>query len=184
MKTVMQIMFLLLTFWSTQLVSGQEPVSLTRDDLIPWTDRGILMSVDLTNTVFAGESVKMNGVQLAYLHKHWLATGLSYYSLPSSFSYKSHFYDVTCGGPVVHLMFRPKHLFFISVGASGGIGNINENSSQGHTFLYVNPEFRIWVNVTSFMRLSFLAAYRFSNQWTDVEISGETFGFSIVYGKF
>lgn len=42
MKPGMQIMFLFLKFWSTQFVSGQEPVSLTRDDLIPWTDREIL----------------------------------------------------------------------------------------------------------------------------------------------
>lgn len=177
-------MFLFLTFWSTQFVSGQEPVSLTRDDIIPWTDRGIFMSVDLTNTVLAGELVKMNGVQFAYVHKHWLAAGLSYYSVPSSFSYNNHFYDVTYGGPVIHLMLRPKHLFFISGGASGGIGNINEVSSKDHTFLYVSPEFRIWVNITSFMRLSFLTAYRFGGNGIDIEISGETLGFSIVYGKF
>jgi hypothetical protein len=184
MKLRKQIGFLFLALEIVCSVSGQELVSLTRDDLIPWTDRGIFMSVDLTNTVFAGESVKMNGVQLAYLYKHWLAAGLSYYSLPSSFSYNNHFYDVTCGGPVIHLMLRPKHLFFVSVGTSGGIGYLNEKS-KGHAFFYVNPEIRIWVNVASFMRLSLNTAYRFANSpVTDIDTSGRTLGFSVIYGKF
>jgi len=57
-------------------------------------------------------------------------------------------------------------------------------SLKDHTFLYVSPEFRIWVNVASFMRLSFLTVYRFGGNGIDVEISGETLGFSVVYGKF
>ena len=179
-----KLFLFLLLFFSTS-AEGQEPVSLTKDDLLPWTDKGAYLSVDFTNTTLAGESAGMNGIQIAYIHKHWLSAGLSYYSLPSPFSYNNHFYDITYGGPVVQLMLKPKHLFFVSVGASSGIGYINEDSSKSHAFLYASPEFRIWANITSFMRLSFLTAYRFpNNQGTDIEISGKTIGFSIVYGKF
>jgi len=59
MKPGMQIMLLFLALRIALFVSGQEPVSLTRDDLISGTGRGIFMSVDLINTVFAGKSANL-----------------------------------------------------------------------------------------------------------------------------
>ena len=56
--------------------------------------------------------------------------------------------------------------------------------SKDHTSLNVSPEFRIWINIASFIRLPLLTAYRFGGNGTDIEISGETLGFSVVYGKF
>jgi hypothetical protein len=104
MKTGIQIMFLSLVLGITSPVPGQELVSLTNDDLLPWTDNGFYFSIDFTNTILADQSVGMNGIQLAYIYKHWLSAGLSYYSLPSSFTYKNHFYDLHYGGPIVQLM--------------------------------------------------------------------------------
>ncbi len=40
-------------------MSEQEPVSLTRGDLISGTGRGIFMSVDLLNAVLAGKSANL-----------------------------------------------------------------------------------------------------------------------------
>ncbi|GAP69510.1 hypothetical protein BA6E_11338 [Bacteroidales bacterium 6E] len=66
MKTVMQIMFLFLALRVALFVSGQEPVSLTRDDLISGIVRGIFISIDLINAVLARKSVNLFLHQLSY----------------------------------------------------------------------------------------------------------------------
>lgn len=180
-----QILFLLLILGFTISVSGQEPVSLTNDGLVSWTDKGYYLGLIIANANIAEESVRMNGIELGYVYKHWFSTGLSFYSHPTSILYKKHYYNFILGGPIIQLMYKPQKLFFSSVGTSCGIGNVNEDTNKKSVFFFLAPELRLWFNVSSFMRLSLKTAYRFTNKsLASIETSGWIFEVSVVYGKF
>ena len=185
MKTGKQIGFLLLALGMFFPVAGQEPVSLTNDGLVSRTDKGFYLSVDFRQTALGGEPVRMNGGTLAFLHKQWFSAGGVFYATPYSFSYENRFYDFSYGGLCVQALLNPQKLIFLSAGVSGGIGYLHEVAVKDKVGPYLELESRLWMNITSFMRVSLLAAYRLSdNQVSGFESSGESFGFSVAYGKF
>lgn len=185
MKFRKQILLLFPVLGINISVFGQEHISLTNDDLIPWSEKGISFALNFDRINLLNTPVWLYGGQLSFIHKHWLSTGFYYYASPSAIYLKDRFVEIKKGGLNVQLLHKSGKLFFLSAGTSIGIGEISEQISKDHTFLFAEPECRLWLNVTSFMRLSLLVAYRLTkSQYLDIDLTGNTLGISIVYGKF
>lgn len=74
MKTGIQIIFL-------PPAPEQGFVSLRNNGLFLRNDNGFHLSVDFVNATVADQSTGINGIQPAYIYRHWFSAGLSFYLL-------------------------------------------------------------------------------------------------------
>lgn len=167
----------LTTLCSSTLMAQEKPKP---EVLLQDSHNGFVVAVDNKFTKMNGEFANLFGIYGGWLINHQFMIGVGGYGRTTDVSR----HQMGYGGFVLEYYINPNRLWNVSV--KGLLGAGSSSYEWDNPFFVAEPEVKMTLNLTQWMRLGGGVGYRFvaGAPWHDHDLSGVTASVDLKFGRF